>query len=188
VPLQDGDISPGDEPYVPGGHNGHVANVIEFDVVPGSAYEPTGHDIVPLQADELSPEVAPKVPGGQKPHVAGSDVSEDFAPARAYLPAGHETGPHVDGSDVTLDIAPDLAYVPAGQLTVPLQDGDKRPGDEPKVPAGQDKQPEVIEVAPAYKLAEYCPVRHTTDPLHIADVLPPLPNMPGGHNVQFEPV
>ncbi len=32
------------------------------------------------------------------------------------------------------------------------------------------------------------PAGHITDPLQSAEVLPPVPKVPEGHNVQFEPI
>jgi hypothetical protein len=83
-PLHADDVRPGDDPYVPGGQNSQVVgSALEFDVPPGSAYEPTGQLTIPLQADDVRPGDDPNVPGGHIPQVVGSFVSKDTAPALA---------------------------------------------------------------------------------------------------------
>jgi len=116
------------------------------DVAPGRAAFLDGHVTVPEQEAVSSPVSEPYVPAGQNVH--------DVEPANEYEPVAQI--PQTVESLTVLEVAPARALLPAGHETVPVQVATWRPVVEPYVPAGQDVH--VAEPANEYVPVEQAPV------------------------------
>ena len=103
-----------------------------------------------------------------------------------YIPPGQLA--HTVESDVSEDVAPGRAYLPSGQVTSPVQSLEVSPVVEPYFPAGHLAQTvssvTVFDLAPA---TAYVPIGHEISPEHEEVVLPPVPNFPAGHIVHSLP-